>query len=124
MGFKHRKVRKINVSTFVGAIGLVLLSINSAHAVNTYTRLTTLQWNQCRYELAQHGFSAQKQNDFCRLPNSNQWTCAQVVLKKYHSLELAKETCLSQRESEVTCYTQVLNRNFDPYVAKRVCKLK
>ncbi len=100
-----------------------MLLVSLAKAANTHSRPATQQWNQCRYELAQHGYPAQKQNDFCRLPNANQWTCAQIVLKKYHSLELAKETCLNARSSEVTCYTQILNRNFDPYVAKRVCKL-
>ena len=129
-GFSLRHTRssiiKFKHSAVALAISFSLVFINTAGAVAAlpYTRPSTQQWNMCRYELAQQGYSAQKQHDFCRLPSSDQWTCAQIVLKKYHSLELAKETCLSARASEVTCFNQVLNRNFDPYVAKRVCKLK
>ena len=111
----------ITISIVMGAFFL-----NSAQAVNINTqnqpseRLST----ECRSSLAEHGYPSHTQSDFCRQANPNQWTCTQVILKKYHSLELAKETCLHSRTSEVNCVNQVLNRNFDPYVAKRVCKLK
>lgn len=82
------------------------------------------QWNQCRQELTSKGYAPQRQNDFCRRPTAAQWTCSQIILKKYHSLEMAQETCLAARSSEIGCLNQVLNRNFEPYVAKSVCRLK
>lgn len=126
MGFDRSVFITYQLTIFTAAVSFSLLFTNTAKAVNIqpYQRPITQQWNVCRYELTQQGYSVQKQNDFCRLPNSAQWTCAQIVLKKYHSLELAKDTCLNTRASEVSCFNQVLSRNFDPYVAKRVCKLK
>ncbi|OYZ16193.1 MAG: hypothetical protein B7Y39_16065 [Bdellovibrio sp. 28-41-41] len=118
LGRKHNVFSNIRLIAARLATGLFLLITHSAHAVDTR------QWNTCRSELAATGYTAQKQNDFCRRPSPAQWTCAQTILRKYHSLELAQETCLTARVSELGCFNQVLNRNFDPYVAKRVCKIK
>lgn len=84
---------------------------------------TSLQVPQCRAELAQTGYSVSKQNEFCLALNEPQWNCSRVILKKYHSLELAKDVCLTATVTETLCFVQVMNRNYDPYVAKRVCGL-
>ncbi len=68
-------------------------------------------------ELAQSGISFANQNEFCKSIStlkSARWSCAQTLLKKYGSLELAKDICLSSAPSQSACYVDAINRNFDP----------
>tara|TARA_B110001454_G_scaffold219203_1_gene252119 strand:- start:31554 stop:31928 length:375 start_codon:yes stop_codon:yes gene_type:complete len=124
LGHKNSVFSKFRFTTALAVAGWLLLIANFAHAVVTTQAVDKNQWNTCHAELAAKGYSVQKRSDFCRRPSPAQWTCSQTILRKYHSLELAQETCLTARTSELGCFNQVLNRNFDPYVAKRVCKIK
>lgn len=80
--------------------------------------------DHCRSELSLQGLTNPHHARFCQAIQPSQWSCVRLVLRKYHSLELAKETCGKATTRESYCVAHVLNRNYDPYVAKRVCKLK
>ncbi len=115
---KQNRLFKVIFNLAILIAGFILNFAHPALAIDAS------QWNECRQELNNKGYSLQRQNDFCRRPTPAQWTCSQIILKKFHSLELAQDTCFNVRPSEIHCFNEVLNRNYEPHVAKRVCRLK
>ncbi len=109
-----------NVLTYV----LLLFSF-TAQSTNAIVKPSTAtSQNQiCRNELSRAGISSLKQTQYCQSLNPSQWACSDVIIKKYHSLELAKDICVSATTTESACFANVINRDYDPYVAKRVCRI-
>lgn len=114
------------VSSNATSIIIALLLLSYLYALPSEATTAKNSVGQtCQSELIKTGYSASvKDNQFCQALRPPQWGCAQIILQKYRSLELAKDICLQATNTESLCFTQVISRNFDPYTAKRVCRLK
>jgi hypothetical protein len=102
-------------------MGLIVILV--AWTANVWA-INQTQFTTCQAELSQKGYPPVKQIEFCRSLPEAQWACSQLILKKYHSLEMVRDVCSSARPTESACLAQVMNRNYDPYVAKQVCRLR
>ena len=103
---------------------VIILTLSLIGQASQAANTRPSHYDSCKYELGLKGYFAPQQQRFCQLTLPYQWTCMRFVLGRFYSLELAKDTCLNATARESDCVSRVLARNYDPYVAKRVCRLR
>lgn len=120
--------KKINVCMLLITYLFSLISFGSVQLVTTQLDSTSLNpksietQKKCRNYLTQRGLS--KEQYLCTSMTDARWRCSQNILDVHHSIEVVKDLCLSTKVTEVTCINPVLERNFNPYIAKNACRLK